>query len=372
MICQNCSANNPDGQAFCGTCGHRLTAETIGSLTERIARLEVQHREPLDDGVNTHNLELQTAENIMSRVRKWTTLILYFTGIPAAIALLALAIIFGKDTFDIRHIAANARESVNAVISQAQDEAAKAKKTADDASAKSQQVDAAINGTEQSVSKLKSEVDARSTDVEALDAQLDATQQRLNMLIAKANSQETQFAKLTRQVQTIQSAKDVADIQAVYPIYGQRVAQGPHGIYIDPKAKPEGAIYLDLNLSLTQTPNITDANAGAAVAALSSAGFTVSVGPVYMIARTASGSAQNVGMGFDSGSCNGWVHSQPPCILYFASRMKGSALKARSLLKVAQQVNDDQIFYLDRAKLSAQQRELLSLSATDIVVVLGE
>lgn len=372
MNCQNCSSSNPDGQVFCGSCGHRLTAETIGSLTERIAKLEHQQAETSHDKVNAHNLELETAENVMTRVRKWTTLILYFAGIPAAIALLALAIVFGKGTFDTYHIAANAQTSANGVLKQAQDEASNAKKTADEASAKSLQVNAEIKSTEQSVSKLKNEVDSRSADVQKLGSQLDVSRQQLDVLIAKANSQETQFAKMTQQVQAIQTAKGVADIEAAYPIYGQHVAQGPRGISIDPKAKPARAIYLVFNLSLTQTPNVSAANAGEAVATLSNNNFTVSVGTVYILARTASGSAQGTGTTFDGGSCSGWAKSQAPCIIYFDPSMKQSAMKARDIVKVAQQVPDDHVFYLEPAKLSAQQRELVALSAMDIVVVLGQ
>ena len=85
MVCQTCSSTNPGGQAFCGTCGHRLAAETIGSLTERVAKLEDQLHEAVHGRVSAHNLELETAENVMARVRRWTTLILFYAGIPAAI-----------------------------------------------------------------------------------------------------------------------------------------------------------------------------------------------------------------------------------------------------------------------------------------------
>jgi hypothetical protein len=297
---------------------------------------------------------------------------LFFAGIPLGILAVALAVIFGKGDFDLHSIAANAQTSVNGVLKQAQDEASDAKKTAGEAFSKSQQVDAEIKSTERSVSKLRSDVEARSADVQKLGSQLDTSRRQLDALVAKANSQEAQFAKMTRQVQAIQTAKGVADVQAVYPIYGEHVAQGPRGVYIDPKAKPAGAIYLDLNLSLTQTPNVSDAKVGEAIAALTNNKFTVSIGPVYMIARTASGSAQNVGMPFDSGSCVGWAKSQPPCILYFTRSMRDSATKTRDIVKVAQQVPDDHIIYIDPSSLNAQQRELLNLSATDIVVVLGQ
>lgn len=371
MVCQNCSAANPDGQAFCGSCGHRLTAETIGSLTERIAKIEGQVREATHSKVNAHNLELETAENVMSRVRKWTTLILYFAGIPTAIALLALAIIFGKDTFDIRHIAANAQASINEVLKRAEAEAANAKKTADDASAKARQIDSEITSTQQSVSKLKTEVDARSADVQKLSAQLDASQQKLAGLVAQANSQEAQLNRISDQVSAIKTAKGVADIQTVYPIYGQHIARTVLG-YINPKAKPNGALYLDLNLSLTKAIEISDTKAGQAIAALQDNGYTVSVGPVYMEARTAN-SSQNVGYELDGNSCMYWIKpaTHPPCILYFKPTLKDAAEKVRGLVKVAQDVPENHILYVDPATLDPQQRELLNLSVTDFEVILG-
>ena len=67
-------------------------------------------------------------------------------------------------------------------------------------------------------------------------------------------AQEAKFHRVTQQVQVIQTAQSVADAQAVYPIYGEHIARNSKG-FIDPKAKPPGALYLDINLSLAQTPN---------------------------------------------------------------------------------------------------------------------
>jgi hypothetical protein len=159
----------------------------------------------------------------------------------------------------------------------------------------------------------------------------------------------------------------------VYPIYGEHTAHNRTG-YINPKAKPPNALYLDLNLSLTQTPNVSDEKVGEAISALTDHKYTVTIGSVYVQATTASGSAQAVGMDFDSNSCTYWPKpaAQPPCILYFRDSLKDSAMEVRDLVKVAQEVPDDHIFFVDPAKLDAQQRELLELSATDFVVVLGQ
>jgi hypothetical protein len=371
MVCQNCSSANPDGQTFCGNCGNRLTAETIGTLADRIVKLEDRVRDISRKSISAHNLEVETAENVMARVRKWTTLILYFAGIPFAITLLALAIIFGKDTFEIRHIAANAQTSINEVLNQAQSEAANAKKTADIASSKAQQINTEITNTEQSVLKLKSQVDARSEDVQNLGSQLNTSQQKLAGLVTQANSQEAQLNRISDQVTAIKTGRGVADIQTVYPIYGQHIARSSTG-YINASSKPVDALYLDLNLSLTKAIEISDSKAGQAVADLRDNHYTVTVGPVYMEARTAN-SAQNVGYALDSNSCMYWLkpYSHPPCILYFKPSLRDAAERVRSLLKVAQVIPENHVLYVDPAALDPQQRELLNLSVIDFEVVLG-
>lgn len=370
-VCQTCSSTNPGGQAFCGTCGHRSAAETIESLTERVAKLEDQLREAVHGRISAHSLELETAENVMARVRRWTTLILFYAGIPAAITLLALAVIFGIDTFDIRHMAANARASINTVLKQAHDEAATAKKTADDASAKAEQINSEIATTEKSVSKLKTDVDARYRDVQKLSSQLATLQKQLAANMGRASSQEAQFARMDQQVQAIQTAKGIADIQAVYPIYGRHVASTSAGD-INPAAKPAGALYLDMNLSLSKVTDIDDAKAGKAIGALRDSNYTVTVGPVYTKAVTPR-SSQDVGYQLDANSCMYWVKppSRPPCILYFKLSLKSAAERVRNLVKVVQEVPEEHVLYVNPAVLDPQQRELLTLSAIDFEVVLG-
>lgn len=91
-----------------------------------------------------------------------------------------------------------------------------------------------------------------------------------------------------------------------------------------------------------------------------------------MEAKTAN-SAQNVGYALDSNSCMYWVKpsSHPPCILYFKPSLKDAAEKIRNLIKVAQDVPENHVLYVDPAGLDPQQRELLNLSVTDFEVVLG-
>jgi len=372
MLCQNCSSGNPDGQAFCGKCGHRLIAEAIGSLSERLARIE-QQLAASQNKVSQQNLELETAANAMDRVKKWTTLFLYFAGIPVAIGALVLALMFGKGTFDLHSIAVNAKTSVNGVLEQARTEALNAESTARGALDTSKQVDANIKATQQAVSGLKNQVDARSADVQNLSAQLDTSRRQLDALATKVTAQEAQFAHMTEQVKAVQTAKGVEDIQTIYPIFGKRIARSATRGYVNPKEKPPGTLYVALDLFLRHTPTVSDVKAGDAVAALRDHKFTVMVGPVYMEARTAN-SSQNVGMDLDDSSCSSWVKpaAQPPCILYFRASLKDSAIEVRNLVKVAQDIPNDRIFYLDPAKLDTDQQELLNLSAIDFLVVLGQ
>lgn len=148
MVCQSCSSEKPDGQAFCGKCGQPLIAENI---SERLAKLERQNQ------ITRENLELETAVNVMGRIQKWTTLILYFAGIPASLGLLTLAVMFGKGSFDLYRVA-SAKTSVGAVLTQAQSQASDADRVASGALATANQVDTKVRETRASVSKLKSEV----------------------------------------------------------------------------------------------------------------------------------------------------------------------------------------------------------------------
>lgn len=371
MTCAKCAAANPDGQHYCGNCGHRLATETVGSLVERLARVEQQIAASRTN-VPQQTLELEVATSVMERVRRWTSLFLYPATILLTIFGLILALVFGKGVLDIRSIAANAQTAVQQIVERARVEATNAETTAHSALETSTQVNANIKATQQSVSSLKSQVDARLADADKLGAQLETSRKQLDDLTSKMNAQQAQFARMTEQTKTLQTAKGIEDVQTIYPIFGTHVARTTEG-YIDPKKKPSDALYVALNLSLTHTLNINDRQAGAAVAALRDHNFTVTVGPVYMEARTAN-STQNVGMGLDSYSCNSWVKpaSKPPCILYFRASLKNSAMDIRNLVKVAQNVPDDRIFYLDPTKLNADQQELLKLSAWDFLVVLGD
>jgi len=373
MICQNCSAAIPEDQLFCGKCGYKASAETLGSIGARLGRVEEQLANDSRTKTTHQNyLELETTEKVMSRVKSWTTLILYFAGIPAAIALLALTVMFGKGAFDLHTIAASAQYSVTALLNRAKSEASEADATAKSALNTSTQVNAEIQETRRRVTELHTQVDARSSEVQKLVDQVKTSQDQVQALRNTVSSQTVEIQRLTDQVTAVRTAKGVADVQNAYPIFGEHVARNQFG-WIDPKQKAPGTTYVDLNLFLTASLKLNDEKVADAVTALNDHKYNVTLGRIYTYARSAA-NAQAIGMGFDENSCMYWPApmSQPPCILYFREDLKTSAMKVRELVQVAQTVPEERVLYVNPAKLDPQKRELLNLSAIDIVVVLGQ
>jgi len=375
VICPKCSSPVPEDQAFCGKCGYKLEPDSIASLSERLASVEVLlAADSRSKGTEQKYLELETSEKIVSRVMEWTKMFLYWSAIPGAMLLLVLGIIFGKGALDLHNIAANAKESVNGIVRQAREEASTAKETADDALNTSKQVGAETLETKRRIGELKSQVEGRSSEVQRLGDQIRIAQQKIE-------SQSQQVQHLNQQVQAITTAKNVTDIHKVYPLYGQHVANSQSDGWLDPTTKPAGVRYVDLNLAIggnpsaaaTLTPGLSDEKIGKAISALSDRKYRVFVGYVYTNART-SVSAQPIGMGLDAGSCGYWPEppSQPSCIIYFNESLKGAAIEVRDLFKDVQAVPDERVLYVEPKRLSAQKRELLTLSAVDIVVVLSD
>jgi uncharacterized protein YoxC len=208
MICQKCSAAVPEDQAFCGKCGYKLAPDTPASLGERLSAIEAQFvADSRSKATNQNYLELETAERVMSRVKTWANLILYFAGIPAAVALLALAVIFGRGAFDLRDIATKTKDSVNSIVEQARSEATNAKTTATDALNTSKQVNKDIQETRQKIGELKTQVDSRSTEVAELSGHIKASQDQLASLTTTVNSQSQQVVRLSQQLKAVETQK---------------------------------------------------------------------------------------------------------------------------------------------------------------------
>lgn len=298
MICRACGAAIAEDSAFCNKCGVKLIPETVVSLDGRLTKVEGQLSSDSHTRLLQQNfLELETAEWVMTRVRTWTTLILYFAGIPAAIALLALTVMFGKGAFDLHSVAANARSSIESLLQQAHSTASEAEKAANDALAKSKQTDAYIQRTQSDVSKLKAQVDARVAEVQHLGDSIKGSQAQVDSLKLTVASQSKEVQRLTEQVHQAQTTKSIEDIVNLYPQFGEHRARGVSG-WIDPKQKTANAIYIDLNLSFAATPNLEKEKIAQAVTELNHHNYTVFLGQVYTYA-TGTNSIQSIGMGFD-------------------------------------------------------------------------
>ncbi|MGB8800717.1 MAG: hypothetical protein WCC97_08520 [Candidatus Acidiferrales bacterium] len=322
-------------------------------------------------GISPQNLEIDTAERIISSVEARTKRFLFFVSIPATIAGLALAIIWGKGAWTLSDFATRARDSVGAVLAQAQSVAARANDTAHDALRTSKQVESQIEATREEITTLKKEIGGRSADVQRLNRELQDAQSKVDALEKQVGTGSQQVKKLFADFQEVKAAKTQTDIETYYPIYGTHVARSRAAL-IDPAKKPPGAVYVSITLSLTTTPNVGSKQVAEGIEALHGS-YTVMLGPIYVEALTAH-NAQPVGMGLDSYSCTSWIKppSQAPCIIYFQGSMRKSALEVRDALKVAQVVPDSQVIFADPTNLNADQKETLALSGIDIAVVLGK
>lgn len=350
--------------------------DTISSLGERLASIEtlLAANSKAAQTSEQKYLELQTSEDIVKRVMGWTKLFIFWVGIPCAAILLLLGLIIGKGELDLRSIVADAKESVSGIVQQARVEGANAKATANEALNTSKQVNADILDTKRRVGELKTQVEGGSAQVQNLGDQIKLAQQKIE-------SQSQQVQHLNQQVQAVAVTKNIADIHTVFPLYGQHVARSQSDEWLDPTTKPAGVRYVDLNLSIVggvtpgaSIPSLSDESVAKAIAAMSDRKYRVLLGVVYTYARTSTSVQGIPGMGLGPDSCSTWPEhsSHPPCIIYFNESLKDAAIEVRNLLSGVQAVPDDQLFYLDPKRLTAQKQELLKLAGVDIVVVLSD
>jgi uncharacterized protein YoxC len=375
MTCQNCGATISEGQSFCGKCGFKAAGETLASLGERLAKLEAQiaadSRLKL---ISQNHLELETAEKVMSRVKTWTTIILYFAGIPAAVTLLALVVMFGKGTYDLHSIAADAKGSVNEILNRARSVASETVATANDALKTSKQVRGDMGDVQRQVSELKAQIDKRSSEVQELTARVKDSQERVATLAATVNSQSEQVAHVSQQLKIAETQKNVASLREAYPaLFGEHVAGWRDG-WIDPKAKVAGDVYVAFMLweSRGTTDQLNGVKFGEAMQSLQDHNYKVLLGPVSLFA-TSGRTSQGTGASFDSASCGlkGTGLQGPPCILYFNQNLKAKASEVKSLVSPAQVVPDDRVRYVRPTEMAPLFQELLQKSGLDFLVVLG-
>lgn len=373
-LCPNCRSAIPADSSFCNKCGHKLGDATITSLDGRLTELEWQVTAHLRERSTKQDyLEIDTAAKVVERVKKWTTVFLYFAAVPLGILILVLAVVFGKGVLDLRKVASSSKESVEATLEQARGVAQDAKVTADDALTKSKRMNAEVNETQAAVSKLKDQVNSRLAEVEKLGGSVKSSQAQVEALKNSVDTQTKAVHFLSDAVTAVKNAKSTSDIINRFPILGSHMAGGGSG-WIDPKQKLAGKTYALLSLVITQHPTFKAEVVAEAKTALENNAYNVFLDFVSVYAGSPTTSNQPIGIPLNADSCTRWMQppSQAPCILYFHSDLKNSAAKARDLVKAVQIVPDARIQYVDPKTLTEDQRELLGLSHMDVVIVLGQ
>jgi TolA-binding protein len=372
MICPNCSSSVAEDQEFCGKCGHHIR-ETVATLNERLSKAETR-LSARSDGKEQKYLESEAVENVMNRVKSWTTLFLYFAGVPLAILALAFAVIFGKGDIDLHSIAANAKQSVGAVLAEAQSVASGAQKTANDARTTSQQVSEDIKTTQRRVAELKTQVDSRLAEAQKLEARIKESESSVAALTAKVNSQTQQVTHLAQQVKTVETDKSITDVKSLNPgLYGEHMVFDYRGHPIGVKDKgTDVRIVFTLDQDRSSPSPLDPAKTATALQVIKEHHYEIFLGGVYLQASVAGGSAENIAW-LNSESCSqGGPALSRPCIVYYSDAMKTKASELRTLLSSVQQVPASQVRYVPLSRLSAREQELIQKSGVDILVALGQ
>jgi len=222
MKCPSCSAQLFEDSAFCHKCGYKVAQEEIRNVSARLDRIETELSTIAKArGPQQEYLEVDTATKAMARVQKWTTMILFFAGIPAALLLLALAVIFGRGAVSLSSIAADAQGSVNSVLDRAKREASESENTAAGALQKTKQVDESIRSTQSSVSKLSGDVSASMSKFRQLDSQADKAQAQVEILKGSVESESRRIGAISDEVRAIKTTRNMTDVLSAFPVLGE-------------------------------------------------------------------------------------------------------------------------------------------------------
>ena len=369
--CPNCASLIPPESAFCNHCGHKIADITVDSINVRLSKLEHRQRQ----AIKQDYLEVDTAAKVAERVKSWAKTWLFWTGISLGILVLALGVIWGKGVFDLRKVASGSKEEVEAILEQARGAARDAKATADDALIKSKQMSAELKETQAKVDTLSGQVKSQLVEVEKLGVNIKGSQAQVEGLKNSLDTQTKAVRYLSDEVTAVKNAKNTAAVLNSFPILGKHWVGGGAGGPIDPNQKIAGKTYAVLTLSVPPNPTFKPAPeaVGEVQTALENSGYNVFFESVSLYAGSPTTSSQGL-VSINSSACFSWSRpiSIPPCILYFQPQMRASALKARELVKPIQDVQDAKIVYVDPATLANDQRELLTMSHMDIVIVLGQ
>lgn len=367
MTCPNCSALVADDQQFCSKCGHRVQ-ENLGSLSERLAKIESQL---LAGGKEQKYLEHEAVENVMNRVRSWTTLFLYFAGIPVAIAALALAITFGKGSYDLHGLAANTKKSVEGVVNEARTTAANAVTEANKARDTSQQVSSEVKNAQQRVAELQTQIETRLTETRKLETRINEAQGQVTALSNRVSSESQKVTNLSQQLQHAETQKNLIQVRNQYvDLYGELVAQSYEGV-IAPKGKKPNEIWIDVQLAdygVAHPNPVKDTDLAELMQSLDQNGYRVFSG-IIQLSKSSGSTSTWGGAEFDRDGCQRFGNTEIPCILYFHENLKSRAMQIRTLVNHAQTVPESNIRFA--TQLSDAEKILLERSAMDMVVILG-
>jgi hypothetical protein len=319
-------------------------------------------------------LEVETAEKVVSRVKKWAGLFLYWTFIPLVIIVIGLSVFAGKDLWSLRKAASNAKPTIDAVLEQARGIANDAKKTADTALHTARQADSDIRQTQSLNSKLREEVSSREADVEHLSKSIQTSESQVQALNQSLQTNEQHIQQLTREVATANNAQNANEVLNMYPWLGTHFVSSPSGA-IDPKQKEAGLTYLTFSIfkAYFASPPIFKLNDIAELkTTLENHKYRVFLGFVQLYSGNPGRAIQAVSGGLGQNTCNDWANppTDPPCILYFRPDLKDSAIFVRNSARALQQIPDNQIVLVNPKNLRPEQQELLTLSHMDISLVL--
>ncbi|MFI5098303.1 MAG: hypothetical protein ACHQT6_10055 [Candidatus Acidiferrales bacterium] len=356
-FCYQCGKNNPD-QAFCGACGSPL------SLNEYIsARVKTQLADTIRD---RDVLEMDSSVKVFTQAWGWMKLIFV---IVAALLVVTGASVFWKAS-DFWSSVDKAKQSVGDTAKKSGEEISQISSQAKhDLSETARD----IKETRDTVVKLKEQVSARSAEVQTLGTRIKDFDAQVATFKTTVDSQSQQLQRLTDEVTAVKTTRNEINVLNAYPALGEHMA-GSNSGWIDPKQKESGMTYLTLSLALGGKPNIDRETVAGAMTVLTNNKYKVFLGFVGLYVGTPATSNTGIGAPLRDDSCTTWLvpPTGAPCILYFREVLRGSAMRARDLVKTVQMVPDTRIFFVNPKQLTSDKQELLNLSHMDIVVVLGE
>jgi cell division protein FtsB len=367
MICNSCKSEIQQGQLYCPHCGLKVEPVSVEDLERRLRLAEERIETTLQSrGQEQRFLELDTAARVVTTVRRWTSLFVFFVGVPVAILLIIGSVIVGRKLSNLNDVVEVGRKAVDTTLQKAEDVSARAQKTATDALDTSNAVRRNVDQTSQQIAAVRKNVDQLAGEVDKSRANVTKLNGDVAGQTVKVNTLQQQFA-------VVEVNKNLASLRDTYPAFGERVAGWKNG-WIDPTKKPAGSIYIALVIVTRATSlqhQLSAEKIAQAESTLEGHKYIVFEGGVSLQA-TSGRSSQGV-VGLDDGACSMMMPPhRPPCLVYFRTSLKDTAQMVRAIVRDAQVIPDNAIQYIDPKTLSPNMQDLLVKSAVDVAVVLTD